>query len=80
MGESCETPELYIGYASKSEKLDGVHRNIVKAAINALIQQYKIKYKAVVNKNCDILAQNPDLVEYLYGMARAEGEPGYELL
>ena len=59
MGESCETPELYIGYASKSEKLDGVHRNIVKAAINALIQQYKIKYKAVVNKNCDILAQIP---------------------
>ena len=80
MGESCETPELYIGYASKSEKLDGVHRNIVKAAINALIQQYKIKYKAVVDKNCDILAQNTDLVEYLYGMARAEGEPGYELL
>lgn len=80
MGESCETPELYIGYASKSEKLDGVHRNIVKAAINALIQQYKIKYKAVIDKNCDTLAQNPDLVEYLYGMARAEGEPGYELL
>lgn len=80
VGESCETPELYIGYAYKSEKLDGVHRNIAKAAINSLIQQYKAKYKAVIDKNCDTLAQNPDLVEYLYGMARAEGEPGYELL
>lgn len=80
IGESCETPELYIGYASKSEKLDGVHRNIVRAAINALIQRYKIKYKAVIDKSCDTLAQNPDLIEYLYGMARAEGEPGYELL
>lgn len=80
VGESCEAPELYIGYAYKSERLDGVHRNIAKAAINSLIQQYKTKYKAVIDKNCDTLAQNPDLVEYLYGMARAEGEPGYELL
>ena len=79
-GESCETPELYIGYANKTEKLDGVHKNIAKAAISSLIQQYKTKYKDVIDKNCDILAQNPDLVEYLYGMARAEGEPGYELL
>ena len=79
-GESCETPELYIGYANKTERLDGVHKNIVNAAINLLIQQYKATYKATIDKNCDILAQNPDLVEYLYGMARAEGEPGYELL
>lgn len=79
-GESCETPDLYIGYANKSEKLDGVHRNVVKAAINSLIQQYKAKYKAVIDNNCDTLAQNPDLVEYLYGMARTEGEPGYELV
>lgn len=79
-GESCETPELYVGYAYKLEKLDGVHRNIARAAINLLIQQYKAKYKTVIDKNCNILAQNPDLVEYLYGMARAEGEPGYELL
>lgn len=79
-GESCETPELYVGYAYKSEQLDGVHRNIARAAINMLIQQYKGKYKTVIDKNCDTLAQNPDLVEYLYGMARAEGEPGYELL
>lgn len=78
--ESCATPDLYIGYANKSEKLDGVDRNIAKAAINLLIQQYKSKYKTVIDKNCDTLAQNPDLVEYLYGMARAEGEPGYELL
>lgn len=79
-GESCETADLYIGYANKSEKLEGVHKNVVKAAINSLIQQYKAKYKAVIDKNCDTLAQNPDLVEYLYGMARAEGEPGYELM
>lgn len=79
-GESCETPELYIGYACKLEKLEGVHRNIARAAINSLIQQYKAKFKAVIDKNCDTLAKNPDLVEYLYGMARAEGEPGYELL
>lgn len=79
-GESCETSELYIGYTPKSEKLDGVHRNIAKAAINLLIQQYKVKYKDAIDKSCDTLSQNPDLVEYLYGMARAEGEPGYELL
>lgn len=79
-GESCETPEMYIGYANKSEEMDGVHKNIIKAAINLLIQRYKEKYKAVIDSNCDILAQNPDLVEYLYGMAKAEGEPGYELL
>ena len=79
-GESCETPEMFIGYAKKSEEMDGVHKNIIKAAINLLIQQYKEKYKAVIDSNCDILAQNPDLVEYLYGMAKAEGEPGYELL
>lgn len=78
--ESCEMSGLYIGYANKSEKIDGVDRNVARAAINLLIQQYKSKYKTVIEKNCDTLAQNPDLVEYLYGMARAEGEPGYELL
>lgn len=78
--EHCQTSDLYIGYANKEDGLDGVHRNITKAAINALIQQYKTKYKKVVEQNCNTLAENPDLVEYLYEMAKAEGEPGYELL
>lgn len=78
--ESCESPELYIGYVNKKDGVKGVHHNVVRAAINAVIQQYKCKYKEVIDKNCDTLAKNPDLVEYLYGMARAEGESGYEVL
>lgn len=80
IGESCETPNLYIGYANKTEQLAGVHKNVARAAINLLIQRYKNKCRTAIDKSCDTLAKNPDLVEYLYGMARAEGEPGYELL
>lgn len=78
--ESCESSELYIGYTDKKDGITGVHHNIIRAAINTVIQQYKRKYKEVIDKNCDMLAQYPDLVEYLYGMARAEGEAGYDVL
>ena len=78
--ESCESSELYIGYTDKKDGIKGVHHNIIRAAINTVIQQYKRKYKEVIDKNCDILAKNPDLVEYLYGMAWSEGESGYEVL
>ena len=78
--ESCESADLYIGYTDKKDGIKGVHHNIIRAAINTVIQRYKRKYKEVIDKNCDILAKNPDLVEYLYGMARAEGESGYEVL
>ena len=78
--ESCESAELYIGYTDKKDGINGVHQSIVRAAINTVIQQYKSKYKSVIDKNCDVLAMNPDLVKYLYGMARAEGESGYDVL
>ena len=79
-GESSKECDLYIGYTKKSEKLDGVHRSIAHAAINLLIQKYKNKHIETLTESCNVLAQNPDLVEYLYGMAKAEGEPGYEVL
>lgn len=78
--EDCTSSKLYIGYATKAEKLAGVHKNIFKAAINLLIRNYKTKYTNIIGEKLDTLAESPDLVEYLYGMARAEGEPGYDVL
>lgn len=79
-GESVMTYELYVGYAQKKDGLEKVYKNLVYAAINVLIQKYKEYYKLVVDKNCNLLSENPELVEYLYSMAREEGAPGYEVL
>ena len=79
-GESVMTYELYVGYAQKKDGLEKVYKNLVYAAINDLIQKYKEYYKLVVDKSCNLLSENPELVEYLYSMAREEGAPGYEIL
>lgn len=80
MGESVTNNELYVGYAHKRDGLKSVDRNLVYAAINILIQKYKEYYKTVVTKKCDLLSENPELVEYIYSMARDEGAPGCNIL
>ena len=78
-GESIMSSDLHVGYAQKANGIADVHRNLVYAAINILIQKYKRYYKSVVEKNCDLLSENPQLVDYLFSMAQEEGAPGYDV-
>jgi len=79
-GENYSAEDCYISYVRKSPDISGLHRSIVHAAINLLMQKSKKKQVEILSNNYDTLAKNPELVDYLYSMAHAEGAPGFEII
>lgn len=78
--ESYSGDDYYISYARKGVGISDLHRSIVHAAINLLMQKSKKKQVDIVTNNYNLLAKNPELVDYLYSMAHEEGAPGFEII
>lgn len=78
--ESCSRDDFFVSYVQKDTGLTNVHRSIVHAAINLLLQKNKRKQLELITNNYNLLAENPELVDYLYSMANEEGAPGFEII
>ena len=78
--ESYSGDDYYISYARKGVGVSDLHRSIVHAAINLLMQKSKKKQVDIITNNYNLLAKNPELVDYLYSMAHEEGAPGFEII
>ncbi len=78
--ESYAEGDFYISYVRKGVDISGIHKSIVHAATNQLIQKSKEKYIEIIQDNYNLLAANPELVDYLYSMANKEGAAGFEVI